>query len=140
MSTRILIIDDEPDVVTYLVTVLKANGYTPLSTTDPNQGLKIAAAMKPDLICLDIMMPEKSGISIYTALKKDRSLREIPVLIISGVSQQGEFDFRSYVSDVSVPPPEGYLEKPIAIDQYLKFIRDLTALNRSHERRKATDA
>ncbi len=140
MSAKILIIDDEPDVVTYMVAVLKSNGFTPSSTTDPNLGLKMAAEVRPDLICLDIMMPEKSGISIYTKLKKDRLLGSIPVLIVSGVSRQGEFDFRSFVSDTSIPPPEGYLEKPIVIDQYLQLIRDLTSTNLSLKRGKATDA
>jgi CheY-like chemotaxis protein len=86
------------------------------------------------------MMPEKSGISIYTSLKKDSSLRDIPVLIISGVSRQGEFDFRSYVPDTSIPPPAGYLEKPIVVDQYLQLISDLISPIRSPERGKATDA
>jgi len=140
MSAKILIIDDEPDIVTYLVAVLKSNGYTPSSTTNPNLGLEMAAEIKPDLICLDIMMPEKSGISIYTRLKKDRLLGRIPVLIISGVSRAGEFDFRSFVSDKSIPPPEGYLEKPIIIDQYLRLIRELTSSNQPIKRGKAADA
>jgi CheY-like chemotaxis protein len=140
MSARILIIDDEPDVVTYLAAVLKSNAMTPFSTTNPNRALKMAAEIRPDLICLDIMMPEKSGISIYTRLKKDPSLAAIPVVIISGVSQAGEFDFRSYVSDKSVPPPDGYLEKPIVIDQYLQLIQKLISSKVSPAQRKASDA
>ena len=137
MSIKILIIDDEPDVVMYLVTVLKANGFEPLSSTDPELGLQLAAKEKPDLICLDIMMPEKSGISIYIRLKKDRQLRKIPVLIVSGVSQEKDFDFRSYVADKSIPPPERYLEKPIVIDQFLQIVKDLTSPGTSVGKGKA---
>ena len=50
----------------------------------------------------------------------------IPVLIISGVVQAGEFDFRSYVPDESVPPPEAYLEKPINVPEFLQVVEHLT--------------
>jgi len=140
MNPRILIIDDEPDIVAYQVAVLESNGFIPLSTTDPVLGLKMAAEEHPDLICLDIMMPEKSGISIYTKLKKEKSMKGIPVVIVSGVSRAGEFDFRSFVPDKKRPAPEGYLEKPIVIDEYLRLIRDLTQSPKAPKQRKTSDA
>ena len=125
MSKKVLIVDDEPDITTYLSMVLKANGYLSAVALDAGAGLETARDVRPDLICLDIMMPRESGISMYTQLKEDPALKNIPVMIISGVAPEGKFDFRSYVPDKSIPPPEHFMEKPINIDEYLKVIERL---------------
>ncbi len=125
MSKKVLIVDDEPDVVTYLTTILKYNGFTPLSADSAHSGLETVKKTKPDLILLDIMMPKESGISMYTQLKEDNRFKDIPVVIISGVAQAKEFNFRDYVSDKSVPPPNEYLEKPIQVEQLLKIMKQL---------------
>jgi CheY-like chemotaxis protein len=140
MGANILIIDDEPDVVAYLTAVLQANGYVPYSATDPDLGLEMIRRNRPDLICLDIMMPEKSGISIYIKIKEDIALRDIPVLIISGVARESDFDFRSYVPNQSIPAPDHYLEKPIVLNQYLNIIKDLTTFRKRRRKGKVADA
>ncbi len=127
MSRNILLVDDEPDITTYLSAVLEANGYTPTVALDAETGLDAAAKVHPDLICLDIMMPRESGISMYKRLKQDPALRHIPVIIISGVGQGGTFDFRSYVSDASVPAPERFMEKPIDVAEYIQTIEELVS-------------
>jgi CheY-like chemotaxis protein len=136
MGKKILIVDDEPDVVTYLTTVLKHGGFTPISATTAQSGLEKVDAEHPDLICLDIMMPRASGITLYTRLKEDHRFRSIPVIVISGVVQAGEFDFREFVPDLSVPPPEEYVEKPICIDHFLETVSRLIPKARSNGRHK----
>lgn len=126
MERKVLIVDDEPDVVTYLTTILKHNGYTPLSAHTAQSGFETVAREKPDLILLDIMMPRESGISLYTRLKEDRRFKDIPIVIISGVAQAGEFDFRDFVSDKSIPPPEKYIEKPVQVEEFVRIIDELT--------------
>ena len=126
MDKTVLVVDDEPDVVTYLTTILKYNGFTPLSADSAHSGLETVKKTKPDLILLDIMMPKESGISMYTQLKEDKRFRDIPVVVISGVAQAKEFNFRDYVSDKSVPSPDEYLEKPIQVEQFLKVVKRLT--------------
>ncbi len=137
---KILIVDDEPDVVMYLTMVLQNGGYVPYSASDVDRGYELIAQNEPDLICLDIMMPKQLGISLYLKLKQDDRYKHIPVVIISGVAQEQEFDFRSYVPDKSIPPPQYYLEKPIAIARFLEVVKKFTGSGESSEKREKTNA
>ena len=118
----ILVLDDEPDIVTFLTTLLEDNGYRVVSAPDGAKGLEMARAEKPDLISLDISMPEKSGVKFYRELKDDPDLGKIPVVMVTGVSD----DFQQFISGRrQVPPPEGYISKPIEEEKFLKTIADL---------------
>jgi two-component system phosphate regulon response regulator PhoB len=138
MSRRILIVDDEPDVRLYLQTVLAQHDFEVLSASTAREGLDIVREKSPDLVCLDIMMPRESGIKLYTQMKGDKKLAGIPVLVVSGVSPSSEFEFREFVSDTSVPPPEGYVEKPIQPEEFIKLVdrlsRRIGAGNGRHSR------
>jgi CheY-like chemotaxis protein len=137
VTKKILIIEDEPDVATYLATILRANGYEPQVVTDPHEALAMIEAVQPDLISLDIMMPEKSGLSMYGQLRHEPAYRKIPVLLVSGMESAQEFDFRKYVPDESIPEPEGYFEKPIDVDKYLKVIGSLLSSPSKAERKRS---
>lgn len=122
----ILIIDDEPDIRTYLKAVFQDNGF---SANDFDGGDVSAAQVilkKPDLILLDILMPQRSGISIYTELRQCSSLSRVPVILMTGMSLTREFskqEFHRLIEDKKISPPECFLEKPIQIDMLLKIIR-----------------
>ena len=131
MAAKILIVDDESDIATYLATVLRANGFSPTVALDAQSALTMVHETHPDLISLDIMMPKESGITMYIQLKKDPETGDIPVIIVSGVTQDGEFDFRSYLPDESVAEPESFMEKPIDVNEYIKTIKQLTSSKRS---------
>lgn len=126
MKKKILIIDDEPDVITYLTAVLTSNGYKTFAVSDAKDAMESVKKVKPDLICLDIVMPRETGISFYSKLREDKKYGNIPVIIISGVVETGNFDFHSYVADDKLPLPESYMEKPIDVDNLIKTIEDLT--------------
>jgi len=126
MPRTVLVVDDEADVATYLATILTANGYDPMMANDVETGLDMVKNHRPSLICLDIMMPRKSGAAMYVDLKGDPETRDIPVIIISGVGQGGRFDFRNWVPDESVNPPDAFMEKPVEIDAFLKTVGVLT--------------
>ena len=130
MTKKILIVDDEADIATYLATILKANGYVPIVAPDPQTALSTVHEIHPDLISLDIMMPKESGIVMYQRLKNDQDTEDIPVIIVSGVEQEGRLDFRSYIPDESIPEPECFMEKPINVDEYIQTIRQLTSSDR----------
>ena len=120
MAKTILIVDDEPDVVTYLTALLRDAGYETLEAFDGEQAMEQIRKTRPDLITLDITMPEMTGVRTYRTLKEDPDLKGIPVVIITGVSP----DFRQFISTRSkVPPPEGYLEKPITPEDLLAEVR-----------------
>ena len=136
MAKKILIVDDESDITTYLTMVLKANGFVPTVARDAQVALGMTHEIQPDLISLDIMMPKESGIAMYKRLKNDPKTEGIPVIIVSGVGQEGEFDFRSYVPDESIPEPECFMEKPIDVDEYIRTIRQLTSSDRPPRRQE----
>jgi Fe-S oxidoreductase len=119
-SRRILVVDDEPDVVRYLSALLSDHGFAVSSAQDGSEALTKARAERPDLITLDITMPGKSGVDVFTTLRRDPQLASIPVFIITGV-----VDFRRLMYYREVQPPEGYMEKPIDPDVLLMTIRRL---------------
>ena len=122
MSKKILIIDDEPDVVTYLSTVIKMHDLIPYSVNSASAAMDMVEMLKPDLICLDIMMPEETGISFYTRLRQSKNYNDIPVIIVSGAVQAKDFDIKNFVADDTIPPPNFYIEKPIDVDKFIHTI------------------
>jgi len=106
---RVLIIDDEPDVSTYLAALLEDRGYDTAMANDPEVGLRMAKANPPDLITLDVDMPGKSGIQLYKELKTDERLRDVPIIVITGIQEDLEplFHGRRTIPDI-----HGYITKP----------------------------
>ena len=124
MAKNILVVDDEPDVVTYFTTLLEENGYETRSANNGTEAMAAIAAQRPDLITLDITMPEQSGVRTYRNIKEDESLKSIPVIIVTGVAS----DFKRFISTrKQVPPPDGYLEKPIQPQGLLDEVKRLLA-------------
>jgi CheY-like chemotaxis protein len=122
MGKKILVVDDEPDVVSYLSAVLKDHGYETLEAFNGEEALQIVLKDKPDLVTLDITMPELTGVRAYRMMKEDAALKRIPVIIVTGISH----DFKQFISGRSqVPPPEGYLEKPVEPEDLLAEIKRL---------------
>ena len=125
---KILVLDDEPNVVTYLETLLRDNGYDTVSAANGHEGMEKVRSVKPDLITLDISMPEESGIRFYRELKQDPELASIPVVIVTGVTGYGykPEDFQKFISSrKQIPPPEGFVSKPIEREELLKRVNDL---------------
>jgi CheY-like chemotaxis protein len=126
----ILVVDDEPHVVTYLEMLLQDQGYATLAAADGREGLEKVRAHRPDLICLDITMPEESGVRMYRNLKEDPDLARIPVIVVTAVTGLGgdPEPFRSFLSTRKhVPPPEGFFSKPIEREEFLKKVGEVLA-------------
>jgi CheY-like chemotaxis protein len=122
MQKTVLVVDDEPDVVAYLSALLHDSGYQTLEAHDAEQALNHVRTSHPDLITLDISMPEMSGVKAYRTLREDSGLSAIPVVIVTGLSH----DFRQFISTRRhVPPPDGYLEKPIDAQNLLAEVKRL---------------
>jgi len=121
---KILIIDDEPDIRTYLSVLFEENGHEVVTAADGVEGLAQATAEKPDLITLDILMPEKTGIKLYRELRKSEELSEIPIVIITGVATVAPAfrDFERFIKSRRLKGPDGYLEKPIQQEDLLRII------------------
>lgn len=129
MAKKILIVDDDQDVILFLTTVLQDRGYQVISALNGRKGLDLASAEVPDLILLDLMMPQKSGISLLADLKKDAHLKKIPVIMVTGVSGETGIGLESFFSkskekgtEAMSPRPEGYLEKPVDTEKLMTLI------------------
>jgi CheY-like chemotaxis protein len=124
-NKKILIVDDEQDIRAYLSTLFGDEGYETEAAGDGEEARKQMEAGAPDLITLDISMPEKSGIRFYREIKADERWKTIPVIIVTGVSE----DFRKFISSRhQIPPPEGYLSKPVDRDEILDLARNLIGM------------
>ena len=117
MNKKILVIDDEEDVVTFLTTILRKNGYETVTATNGVEGLEIAKREKPDLVTLDLLMPKQTGTGFYKNLVKDEELGSIPVIIISGLAGR----------NLAVRKPAAVFDKPIDPDAFIAAVREALA-------------
>jgi CheY-like chemotaxis protein len=124
---KILVIDDEPDIRTYLSVLFEENGHEVVTAADGTEGLAQAKAQKPDLITLDILMPEKSGIKLYRELRKSEELGTIPIVIITGVATVAPafHDFERFIKSRRIRGPDGYVEKPVQADDLVRLVGEL---------------
>jgi DNA-binding response OmpR family regulator len=125
MARRVLIVDDEPDVCMYLRTILEQHGYAVDVAHSVDAAEELLRESRPDIVCLDIMMPKKSGMKLYEQVRRDARLRSIPVIIISGVVPTNEFEMRQFIDDNHIPAPDGYLEKPIRVGEFVELLERL---------------
>ncbi len=118
---KVLIVDDEQDVLVYLSTLFEDNGFDTILAENGIEALEKAKSEVPDLITLDITMPEQSGIKTYRYLKQDTNLFQIPVIIITAVGEP----IKSVLNEFAAfPEPEGFISKPIDQEELI------TAANR----------
>jgi CheY-like chemotaxis protein len=117
----ILVIDDEPDTRTFFSTLLEDHGYEVITAADGQAALEKTRSNKVDLITLDLSMPEMSGLKFYREMRGEGE-PHTPIIVISGVSE----DMKSFLSSrKQVPPPDGYLTKPIDQTELLKLVEQL---------------
>jgi CheY-like chemotaxis protein len=127
---KILIVDDEAHVVTYLETLLQDNGFDTVSAHDGVDGLARAREERPDLVALDVSMPRKSGVRMYREMREDPALAAIPVVVVTAVTGYGgdpEVFHKFLDSRRHVPPPEAFVAKPIDREDFVKTITRLLA-------------
>jgi len=119
---KILVVDDEPDVVAYVERFLEDRGFDVISASDGKQGFAKAKAELPDLIVLDIVMPKDTGVRMYRDLYEDAETRHIPVVMLTGIAHE----FKRFISSRrQVPAPAGYFEKPADLNKMLERIEEI---------------
>ena len=87
---RVLVVDDEPDLIRILEFGLRAAGYQVEIAVDGQEGLKKAREIRPDIILLDLMLPKLDGYKVCRMLKFDERYRQIPIIILSARTQEGD--------------------------------------------------
>lgn len=125
---KVLVIDDEPDIRKYLTTLLEDEGYEAFSMDENDDFNDIITTLKPNLILLDIMMPKRSGISVYKELRSKNEFKDIPIVIITGMTPAKDFKeegFKKIVNDDSIRLPDGFIEKPIQVAALHKLVNNI---------------
>jgi Fe-S oxidoreductase/CheY-like chemotaxis protein len=112
---RILVVDDEPDVRTYLRMIFKDEGAEVIEAPDANQAMRLLKTERPDLMTLDLIMPHKTGEKLYWELRKDPDFAGLPIVIVTGYArvETPAINFHKFIEEKHLPEPDGFLEKPI---------------------------
>lgn len=112
MPKKIMVIDDDPIIVSYLETLFQDNGYETCTASDGLQAMDVVQRERPDLITLDLEMPNEWGSRFYRKLSKDQELRKIPIIVITGLAGQH-----------AVKDAVAYIHKPFDRDKLLGIVK-----------------
>jgi CheY-like chemotaxis protein len=129
MVKTILVVDDEPDMLEFLAALLEDNGYLTMTASDGDEALAKVKTAKPDLVSLDLVMPNETGSKLFLELRSDPDTAHIPVVLVTGLSRdafhQAEFD--GLVRKHSLKPPEACVEKPVDALVLLDTLKNVIA-------------
>ena len=117
MTKTVLIVEDNELNMKLFHDLLEANGYRILQTKDGMEALKIARNNKPDLILMDIQLPEVSGLEVTKWIKEDDDLRSIPVIAVTAFAMKGDEE------KIREGGCEDYIAKPITVSKFLETVR-----------------
>ena len=115
---RVLIVDDDSEIVESVRYALENNGYEVLVARDGNQGLAMAEREDPDLVILDMMMPKRSG---FLVLEKLRRTRPVPLRVVMITANEGS-RHKAYAEMLGV---DDYIRKPFAMDRLMESVKRL---------------
>lgn len=119
MPQRILIVDDEPDLVRILQILLNVQGYETDQAPDAPTAMRKVSEQAPDLVLLDVMLPGMSGLELCRLLKHDPATRDLRIMLLTARADQNEHFQEAGADDCVL--------KPFAIDRLLERIRTLLA-------------
>jgi len=116
MAKTVLIVEDNDLNMKLFNDLLQANGYQTLQTKDGREAIDLARANRPDLILMDIQLPEISGLEITKMLKEDDELKAIPVIAVTAFAMKGDEE------KIREGGCEGYIAKPISVANFLQTV------------------
>ncbi len=146
MAKKVLVIDDDPDVVKFMSLALRENGYEAVSAEDGMAGFEKVKSERPDLLILDVMMPKRTGFVLFKQLRKTEEFKDIPVIMVTGVAgslneedekKDGTFDepyddlrdsLRKTIRKMreeGLVKPNMFIDKPIDPEEVIAKVRDL---------------
>jgi DNA-binding response OmpR family regulator len=122
--SKILIVDDDPDLVEAVTMILESKDYDVIAAYGGNEGLEKAKTEGPDLIVLDVMMPDKDGYAVCKELKADPKYREIPILLLTAVVSK--ISTTRYTQQMGLETEaDDYIDKPVEPAELVRRIEAL---------------
>jgi len=116
-----VVVDDEPDVAAYLTAVLERAGHSAHSARTTSEALELVSSLHPDVVCIDVVMPEESGIALYRRIRSDPELADTPVVFISALKREMT-PIGNGSQDEPLPEPEAYIEKPPDAEAFIATV------------------
>ena len=147
MPKTVLVVDDDDNTRRFLTVALEENGYEAITAADGEEGYQKLQEMKPDLILLDVMMPKKTGFSLFKQIRRQEDLKDIPVIMLTGVAGVLEEDDAQAEGDTFESPfdsireglrrgiqkmreegvirPERFIDKPIDPEELIDAVKGI---------------
>jgi len=123
---RVLVVDDDPDILDYLTSFLEDQGFEVRTAASAVTALSALEGGRPDVVLIDVLMPGKSGLDLLVRLRRDPRWSDIPLVVVTGNDQILEDDCHSYLgSHRDVRGPDGVLSKPIDRHALLAVLKTL---------------
>ena len=122
MAKKIVIIDDEKDMRTYLRTLFRKAGYETEEAENGEEGFSKVKELKPDLVTLDLLMPKKTGVKCFHSLAREESTKDIPIIVLTGLPEHRELFKEDFGGTIK---PAAIVEKPIDPDGFLKKVQEI---------------
>jgi two-component system cell cycle response regulator DivK len=117
MTKTVLIVEDNELNMKLFNDLLEAHGYATLKTADGIEAIELARTHRPDLILMDIQLPEVSGLEVTKWIKEDDALKSIPVIAVTAFAMKGD---EERIRDGGC---EAYISKPISVGKFLETVR-----------------
>jgi len=117
MAKTVLIVEDNELNMKLFRDLLEAHGYRTSGTSNGHEALNLVRQMRPDLILMDIQLPEVSGLEVTKWLKEDDSLKTIPVVAVTAFAMKGDEEV------IRQGGCEAYISKPISVTSFLETVR-----------------
>jgi CheY-like chemotaxis protein len=124
LAPLVVIVDDEVDIGTYLRLALEEHGFRVATFSDAESAEAALEISEPAAICLDLLMPKHSGLSLYKTIVENPRLHGCPVIIMSGLAVRGELPELLQRAG-GLPTPEVFIDKPINIDDFISTLESL---------------
>jgi DNA-binding response OmpR family regulator len=126
MRAKVLVVEDDPDIVDYLSSFLEDEGYEVASAQRCSTALGMMDDFGPDVVLIDALLPGKSGLEFLVTLRGDPKWSELPLVVVTGNDQLLEDDCQSYLgAHEGVRGPDGVLGKPVDRSTLLAVLRNL---------------
>ena len=125
MAEKILIVDDDPDLVESVRIILESKGYEVEAAYDGVEGLQKVKEFNPDLIVLDVMMPKKNGYEVCRELKSDPKYSNIPILLLTAVVSQIPSSSQYTLDQGMETEADDYVDKPVEPEELVRRVEVL---------------
>jgi DNA-binding response OmpR family regulator len=129
----VLVVDDEPEIVFFLRTVLEDHGFQVMTAFNGQEAIEKVGQQRPDLISLDLVMPQKSGIRFFHELRKSKEWSKIPVLFVTGHVREtiDGANLMEILKDRTLSGPATYLEKPVNAENFIRTVEAILGVEAS---------